>query len=370
MSSAAAPSRPTYPYPPSGSHQPFSFVQLLNVLISHRWKVVGPPLVLMVLAIGVSLSSETTYTSTASFMPDRESVNQRGGLAAAASKFGLDLGTQQTGQSLQFYAHLLETQEILRSAVSTEYSLSLDSEDEEQKTLVEIFQVKGSDSAARLTTAAGRLEKQTEVSIAGSTGIIELSVTTRYPELSRQIAERLVTLLEKFNQETRQSRAAAEAKFIRNQLTNARQELLRAEDSLEHFLERNRSFRNSPNLTFEHERLQRRVRRKERLYSSLAESYEQARISQVRNTPKITVVEPPRAPQKPDPRPVSVKAAFGLVLGGLAGIFWAFGAEFIGDARRSDPEAYERFVDLKREMLRDLRNAGRRLLPPWRGNTE
>ena len=50
--------------------------------------------------------------------------------------------------------------------------------------------------------------------------------------------------------------------------------------------------------------------------------YEQARIDEVRNTPVITVVEPPDLPTRPNPRRTVLKGLLGLIVGLLMGAFF------------------------------------------------
>jgi uncharacterized protein involved in exopolysaccharide biosynthesis len=76
-----------------------------------------------------------------------------------------------------------------------------------------------------------------------------------------------------------------------------------AEDELQAFLQRNRDFRSSPQLSFAYDRLADNVSLRQQLYTAVAQAYEQARIEEVRDTPVITVVEAPMLPARPDPRP-------------------------------------------------------------------
>jgi len=91
--------------------------------------------------------------------------------------------------------------------------------------------------------------------------------------------------------DTRQSQAAAERGFTEERMAEAQEELRAAENELQRFLQNNRQFQNSPELVFQHDRLQRRVAMRQQVYTSLVQSYEQARIDEVPNTPVITVVE-------------------------------------------------------------------------------
>src|SRR2546428_650042 len=107
--------------------------------------------------------------------------------------------------------------------------------------------------------------------------------------LSGLASELGLALVNTFNLERRQSRAAQEKRFVETRRTEARDELQVAEDRLKSFLERNRDYRNSPQLVFDQERLAREVALRQQLLTSLSQAYEQARIDEVRDTPVITV---------------------------------------------------------------------------------
>lgn len=339
-----------------------SLLGLLNVLLRHRWKVLGLIVLTAVGFVGLGLLKTPSYTSQASFMPQLggDGAGQFSRLSGVASQFGIDVPTREAGGSPQFYAELVTSRRILSAAVTTEYSVPREGETI-QSDLVEIFRIEAETEDRALEKAIARLREAVSVTTGRETGIVRVSVTTSSAELSGQIAERLIGLVNQFNLEVRQSQASAQAEFVGERLEQARDELRAAEDSLEQFLERNRSFQNSPTLQFEHQRLQRQVDLKQQVFSSLASRYEEAQISEVRNTPVITVVTPARVPASPDPSGLYIRGIFGLLLGGMVGVFWAFMAEFSRKARDQKHDEYREFVSLKDEILHDLRLIGRRL---------
>src|SRR5207253_9545275 len=105
--------------------------------------------------------------------------------------------------------------------------------------------------------------------------------TTRSAYLSKGIVERALELVNRFNQEKRQSQSGEERRFIGGRLQESKGELRDAEDAVARFMEKNRDFRNAPALTFQYERLQREVALRQTLYASLSQNYEQARIEEV-----------------------------------------------------------------------------------------
>jgi uncharacterized protein involved in exopolysaccharide biosynthesis len=144
-----------------------------------------------------------------------------------------------------------------------------------------------------------------------------------------------------FNMDTRQSQAAAERRFIGDRVDSARDSLHAAETDLQLFLESNRQWENAPLLIFQHDRLQREVMLYQSVLTTLVQSYEQASITEVRDTPVITVLQEPFLPPGRDPRGTVLRAVLGIVLGGMAGIVLAFLVEawrrpISGDPGRED----------------------------------
>jgi uncharacterized protein involved in exopolysaccharide biosynthesis len=58
--------------------------------------------------------------------------------------------------------------------------------------------------------------------------------------------------------------------------------------------------------------------------STLAQAFEQARIDQVRDTPVITIVEPPIVPAVANSRGIIRNAVLGLIVGLMGFVAWAF----------------------------------------------
>ena len=125
---------------------------------------------------------------------------------------------------------------------------------------------------------------------------------TPWPSLSRDVAAKLVDLVQSFNRERRAGQAHSEREFVAGRLVDAERELREAENALRDFQSRNRNFRSSPFLILDADRLQRELSRRQAVYNGLSQSFEQARIEEVRNTPLIAIIEAPEVPARPRPR--------------------------------------------------------------------
>lgn len=343
-----------------------SALRAVNVLLRHRRTVAAIPLAAALLAVLVALVLPRSYRSIASLTPQADET-QLSELAGLASQFGIPIPATSTAESPQFYAELLRTRTLLSETAVTRYNfLPEGAESPIEGDLLEILGIGGDTREAAIEEAVEELaDDLVGVSTDPETGVVEFSVTTRWADLSHQIAARMLELVNRFNVETRNSQAAAEREFTEGQLAEAESALRVAEDSLEAFLQRNRRYDNSPELRFQLERLQRRVDLRQQVFTSLAQSYEQARIDAVRNVPVITVVERPSRPALPEPRGLVWKALLGLFLGGVVAVSWAFGREILAASRETDPDDYAEFARLRRETGEDLRRLWRRVRRPF-----
>lgn len=339
-----------------------SLVSLLNILLHHRRIVVGTPLVIAALLVGLGLVSRRTYTVNASFMP-QTAQSQASRFTGVAAQFGISIPQSEAGNSPQFYADLLGSNNILRKAVESQYSLQDGTQGNQasQGSLIDLYGIERGEHQERLMAAVHRLDENLKASTRRETGVVDLTVTTPWASVSNQVAERLLELVNEFNLDTRRSQASKEREFIESRLHETRTDLEAVEDELQQFLEQNRSYNNSPDLLFKYDRLQRRVNLRQELYTSISQSYEQAKIDEVRNTPVITVVEPPQQPILPDGRGIRTKGFLGIILGGIIGVFWAFGSEFMLGERERKPEEYEEFRQICREIVGSFQKRWRNL---------
>jgi uncharacterized protein involved in exopolysaccharide biosynthesis len=325
----------------------------LNALLRHRLLVASCALTLAIAAGAWPFTRERTYTSVSSFTAEGRQTSV-GGLAA---QLGLALPGGDNRDSPQFYVELLQSREILGAAVETKFSVP--SISRTPATLVDIYGIKGADSAVRRDDAMARLSKAMDLSISARTNVVSVKVSASSPGLAQQLNRRLLDLLGDFNIRRRQSRASEERRFAEGRLASVKGELRVAEDRLQYFLQSNRDYRNSPSLQFSYERLQADVQLLRELVTTLQQSAEQAKIDEVRDTPTITMVESPDVPVRPDPRGAVKYSLIGFVLGTFLGMGIAFVRETMSRPHVRASTDYEEFVQLRREAVDDL-------FHPWR----
>jgi uncharacterized protein involved in exopolysaccharide biosynthesis len=335
-----------------------SFVEIVCAIL-RNWRMIAVLPVTLALVIGLyTLAQDRTYSATASFIPQTMEGRNGSGAAVLAQQFGFSLGTERPGQSPQFFADLLMSITILRNAVESEYQV-LEQGAARTATLIEVYAIQDRGAVPAWRKAVEQLRDDMSVFVVRETGIVRLTVSAGNPSVSEQVAQRILELLNEFNLEARQSRALEEGRFISGRVTEAQAELLGAEGALQEFLRQNRDFRNSPELQFDHDRMQREVAMRQEVYTSLLRAQEEARIDAVRDTPLLTVIESPIGAAEPDGRRIVLRTLLAFLLGLMIAVIVAFIAEFVRRNRETGDPHYRELEGLARQAWEDMRRPGR-----------
>jgi uncharacterized protein involved in exopolysaccharide biosynthesis len=282
------------------------------------------------------------YTAESRFVPEVSEANASQ-VAGLAAQFGINIGSMGNGgESIDFYVQLLHSRELLDDVITTVYRIPTDraGRDTVQGTYLDLLRIAASTPQRRLLIGVQKLEGHMEVSRDAKAGVVTLRTTAPWPALAEELNRQLLERVAAFNQQKRRSKAAAERAFVAGRLTEAQRQLDSAEEDLARFLDQNRSYTSSPQLTFEKERKERHISVYQRVFSTLAESYERARVEEVRNTPLVTVIDRPEGSARPSKRILR-----SILVGGFAGIAigvaFAFLCEYRDRQRQDFPEAYQ-----------------------------
>jgi uncharacterized protein involved in exopolysaccharide biosynthesis len=330
-----------------------SLLALANVALRYRWLVLRVTLVVILLTVAFFLFRPVTYTVASTFRLQTRD-NTVSSLTGIAAQLGLSMPNSDATQTPAFYVDLLRSREILGEAVTHPYpSGNLPAGSTED--LIQAFKVSGDTRGIRRERAMRKLNDAMTVIASARTGVISLSVTLRDPILAQAVTQQLITEVNTFNLESRKTQAGAERRFVEQRLNELKDSLRAAEDRLQAFLQRNRDYENSPQLSFQQQRLARDVNMQQEMVTSLAQNFEQARIEEVRDTPVITVIDKPERPVQRDSRGLLKKAIIALMLGGALGLGIAFLREGAARDRRAGSEELEEFRELRQEALEDLK---------------
>jgi uncharacterized protein involved in exopolysaccharide biosynthesis len=335
-------------------------LSVLALLLQHWRALVAASTVGGILLVGPTLVRGRPYVARASFVP-QASQSALGQLAGLATQLGLPVAATPTSrESPDFYAELLRSRELLRQVVLANYRVPADrgSSDTVSGTLLELWQISAASPADQMDEAISRLLQDVGISVSLRTGIVSIQTESRSPALALQLTQRLLDLVDRYNRERRQSQATAERRFIQERLEEARQALARAEAEVTAFFEHNRRYEDSPELTFQAARLQRQVDLHQQVYTTLAQAYERARIDEVRDTPVVTVVDPPDV--FAGRRRLIRKGLVGLVLGFGFGIMVVAVSAFWDRQRERNPEDVVLLRARAREAWQEIKALGQR----------
>lgn len=264
----------------------------LLVLPARSWRllvVIG--LVALATSSGLSLVLAPRFAASASFIAHAgEEARLPSGLAGLASQFGIRSLEAGSG-SPQFYADLMRSRTLLRRMLVTTLPF-----DGATRQVIDILKVSDKNAARRLERAERDLSARISVTVDRVTQRVDFSVSMPRPETAKAAADTLLALLDRYNRDILRSQASEKRAFLEGQTVQAAESLRAMEAAMAAFLDRNRSFRGSSQLEFEHDRLARAIALRQDLYLAIARDLDEARIQEVDTRPVITIIDDPLVP--------------------------------------------------------------------------
>lgn len=322
-------------------------------LLQGRRIIVGLAFVFAILTFLFVKVSPKQYVADVAFVPQQGGSKLSGLASSLAGQLGISVPSSDETQGADFYQQLILARVILSSVAGRKYQVDTTSAGRDSVQLVDLLKISAPTPEGRDALGIKWLQGAVVPTVNEQTGVVTVTVTTHWPLVSYQIASALLADVEDFNLRTRRTQAQAEREFLEGRVAAAHTQLTDAETGLQTFLQRNRQYENSPELTFEHDRLNRRVTMQQELYTGLAQSYEQARIKEVQNTPVITVLEPPIVPPIPQPGRLILKVLLGTIFGGLVGVGLVVVGRSTQGRRDAEAEAlHEAWADTKHDLVR------------------
>jgi uncharacterized protein involved in exopolysaccharide biosynthesis len=269
---------------------------------------------------------QARYTARASFTVESSSnsLTLPKGLSSIPGDLGAVLGSAaNTGPPIDYFSSLATSKRMRSALLAARYTPDGKLGDGPGPRLIDLLGVDGESPARRIEDALRGLAQMIKPEIDRKAGIVWIDVEDRDPLRAAAIANHLIELINKYNVEQRQSRSRQQRELAERRLALARTELRVAEEQLQEFLSRNRAGR-SPLLIFQERRLGAAVDQKSELVAMLAQTYEEARISEAGDIPAISVIDVATPPAR---RSFPVRWQFllaGLFLGGLVGLLLVY----------------------------------------------
>lgn len=297
-----------------------SLASVIAGIARNKRVILGTAIVVAIISVVYAATRPVTYASNAIFIPQAQ--KQSSAVAGLAAQFGLNLALGGGGMSAQGYADLVQSREILLPVAERTYTVRTQS-GVRTIPLIDLYARGTGPRPGRRDATIGVLMREVKATVS-KTASVQLAVSSPYPDLSQQLASAILAEVDSFNLRNRQAEATPEREFVEQRVAVAEKELHDAESKLEAFAEANRQIGTSPALQLEKDRLSRAVAMRQQVYTALAQSYEQARIDEIRNMPTIIVLERPEAPYAPESKRTVAFGVLGLIFGTILGLMLAF----------------------------------------------
>lgn len=325
-----------------GVEESIGLLRMANIVLANRLAIIRVTVLSSAIVLLVLAWKPRAYTSHESFVPS-SAESQGSQLAGLAAQLGVGIPVLSSGWSADFYRDYIVSDTVAKALVRKRYSIV--NEDRCPCTLSELWGLQSDDSLVGINESARAVKRLIGVSTNQVTGVVDVTVTTRYPDLSFELADAILMQVVNFNSTSRAERATAEYEFLRLRLHEATDSLTESENEAKRFLSANRDFRDSPNLVLAYERLQRRISRAESAVLSLGNAADQARLEELRDTPQLTVVERASIAAVPDGRGVIVRS----LAAGIAGFLFSFVVVLIRGASGRASSSEREFLEFSRQ---------------------
>lgn len=306
------------------------------IALKYRWLLLTLPAVTALTALAVFLLRPPQYLAEARFAPQRGEQAGASQFAGIAAQFGLNLGGGGPSEPLEFYVELLRSRMLLEATVAMPVPASANGA---RGTVADVL-APGEPASRQRARAVRELAERLQVLPDVRSNLVTVRLALADASLAETVLQRLIELVQEFNIEKRQTSAAAERRFVEGRLKEAERELRAAEAELQRFMSRNRRWRESPLLGMQATQLQSTVTLRQDVYTSLAQSFEKARIDEVRNTPVITVIDQPIGSARRTGGSLPLVLVLALGLGFVLAVAWVATREYLAMQRQRDPAGY------------------------------
>lgn len=278
-------------------------MEILNKIISNRFKVLIGTLLFASLFVGISYIVPEKYTTKATLLPSGDEKDLLGQYASIASLVGINIGSSG-GSTEKLYPEIVTSSRLLSVLNEKKWKFS---KFDSLVTLANIFKIEPSKKSKNPQLETKQLTidylKKNVVSITvdKKTGFIEISVTVNDdPFFAADFLKSLLTELEVFNKKYRKSKSNEEKIFLEKRLDEVASEMFEAENTLKNFEENSRNFSQSPELKLKWQRLSRNVQVATTMWIELKKQYEITKLSVEREKLTLNILDFPEPPTRKD----------------------------------------------------------------------
>jgi len=210
--------------------QEIDLLDYVTVVIKHRKKIIRNVIVVALVTVIISFFLPKTYTAVTTILPPEET--QSTGILTTLSNSPLaNLILKEKGTTSDLFVEIIKSRSVFDAVLKTEFLYGKHKKNPQKKTLLQIIKAKSLEK--------GREKLTNKVNVTASPeGIISVEVELKDRYLAADVANAIVSELDKINKEKSTSRAKNSRIYIENQLKLTEEKLKMASDKLVKFQEK------------------------------------------------------------------------------------------------------------------------------------
>jgi len=258
--------------------------------LTRHWRMlVGLPTLAALLGGAIALFASRKYDGVTVFGPSQQVGSKLpSNLLSIASSFGI--ATQEGGYSVYYFAQILQSREALKLVANDTLMV-----EGTPIGVLDVLRVSGGSAEKRLERGIRALRKRLTVRTDDQAKLVTVHVLGPSPATATALAESFLRAVNTIAMASVTSGGSFEWRFAQAQADSALGALRTAEDALRDFSMANRSIASSPTLQIQEARLRREIEIERDIYLTLVQQAEAAKLQAARNTPAISIVQPPQA---------------------------------------------------------------------------
>ncbi len=267
-----------------------SIQDVVNPLAKNRRKILLFSIISASIALGLNFLLPVYYKSTATLLPETEK-----GKLSALEQFA-DVaqlaGVKMPGSEVsRLYPIIVSSETVLRSVIERKYHTS---RFPDSVNLIRYFELEEDTPEEDMYEALKKMERLMSTAFESKTGLVEINVEMREPQLAADVLNAIIAELDRFMRLKKVTSASEQRRWVEVRLGQVREELREAEEKLKLFREKNRRVIDSPELLLDQERLLRNVQVKSTIFVELTKQAELAKIEEIKNITVVNVLDPGR----------------------------------------------------------------------------
>jgi len=285
------------------------YLEIISLLWSKRKFIIIVTFIFTAVISGLTFLITPTYLSSASILPemDKGKLGPLGDLAALA---GINVGGEVI--MVKLYPDILKSEAVLKKIIEKKYNSKYFNHPVD---LYEFFGIEEDTPRRTLEVILKKMRNLLDIDLSQKTGLLTYSIETKDPQVSADILNNLTESLNNFLLTKRTSNATEQRKWIERRLEEVKNDLIKAENELKNFREKNRRVTDSPQLLLEQERLVREVTLQTTVFATLKQQHEVAKIEEIKSVPIINVLDEAKPAAKRNSPKRRVFALVGFLIG-------------------------------------------------------